>query len=207
MMMDMDLDMDENPVVVKVEQADEFDEDKKFEPVKRGRTRSLTKKSSDKVDIKVKLERSRQSARECRARKKLRYQYLEEIIAETEKSILLLRNELEVMKSWAKEMDEGRLPQNLIQYRTSCVNKKLTLPFQLQEHHHTQLAQQQKDDMAAAAMATQQQQMTSASSTSWNSGGICISPSSGALGFLSMSPSGQLSPQMTSSGAYSVSPS
>lgn len=44
-------------------------------------------------------ERSRQSARECRARKKLRYQYLEELVADREKAVLSLRAELEkVMK-------------------------------------------------------------------------------------------------------------
>lgn len=41
------------------------------------------------------LERSRQSARECRARKKLRYQYLEELVSDREKAVILLRSELE----------------------------------------------------------------------------------------------------------------
>jgi len=211
-MMMMDMDMDDtslSSMVVKEERIDDFDEDVKFEPVKRGRTRSLTKKSADKVDIKAKLERSRQSARECRARKKLRYQYLEEIISETEKSIFLLRRELDVMKLWSKEMDDGRLPEHLVQYRTSCVEKKLTMPFKLQQHHHIQIAQQRQE----AAMSPQQH---STSSTSSSSGGICISPSAGVpMRSLSLSPSGQMSPymtalsrspQMTSPGAYSVSP-
>ena len=48
-----------------------------------------------KIDVKAKLERSRQSARECRARKKLRYQYLEELVASRERSVFQLRSELE----------------------------------------------------------------------------------------------------------------
>jgi len=42
----------------------------------------------------AKLERSRQSAQECRARKKIRYQYLEELVQSCEKSIYDLRDEL-----------------------------------------------------------------------------------------------------------------
>lgn len=40
-------------------------------------------------------ERSRQSARECRARKKLRYQYLEELVTNREKAVIALHRELE----------------------------------------------------------------------------------------------------------------
>ncbi|ELU06133.1 hypothetical protein CAPTEDRAFT_70142, partial [Capitella teleta] len=50
-----------------------------------------------KIDSKAKLERSRQSARECRARKKLRYQYLEEMVTSREKAIYTLRDELEMV--------------------------------------------------------------------------------------------------------------
>ncbi|XP_017095649.2 REPTOR-binding partner-like isoform X2 [Drosophila bipectinata] len=61
---------------------------------KRGR-KPGRKTSAEKLDIKAKLERSRQSARECRARKKLRYQYLEELVADREKAVVALRAELE----------------------------------------------------------------------------------------------------------------
>ena len=49
-----------------------------------------------RIDTKAKLERSRQSARECRARKKLRYQYVEELVSSRDKSIQVLRDELEM---------------------------------------------------------------------------------------------------------------
>lgn len=60
-------------------------------PGKRGRKPA-------KIDLKAKLERSRQSARECRARKKLRYQYLEELVSSRERAICALREELEMVK-------------------------------------------------------------------------------------------------------------
>ncbi|KAF6215963.1 hypothetical protein GE061_000300 [Apolygus lucorum] len=59
----------------------------------------------------AKLERSRQSARECRARKKLRYQYLEELVTEREKAVILLRKELDKYRLWSKELDEGKIPE------------------------------------------------------------------------------------------------
>jgi len=70
-------------------------------------TRPRGRKSKD---VKYKLERSRQSARECRARKKLRYQYLDDMILERERANKALIQELEKYVSWCSELDMGRLP-------------------------------------------------------------------------------------------------
>ena len=80
---------------------------------KRGR-KPGRKAGPEKVDMKAKLERSRQSARECRARKKLRYQYLEELVNEREKAVIQLRGEIERYKIWADEIDQ--VNYNLITY-------------------------------------------------------------------------------------------
>ncbi|XP_077539843.1 REPTOR-binding partner isoform X2 [Haemaphysalis longicornis] len=63
-------------------------------------------------DMRAKLERSRQSARECRARKKLRYQYLEELVADREKAVLVLRNEY---RQYFQQMDQGNIPEAVLQ--------------------------------------------------------------------------------------------
>ncbi|XP_064597180.1 uncharacterized protein LOC135463708 [Liolophura sinensis] len=66
-----------------------------------------------KVDVKVKLERSRQSARECRARKKLRYQYLEELVNSREKAVYALRSELEQFREVCEAIDNGHIPEGI----------------------------------------------------------------------------------------------
>ncbi|XP_012280347.1 cAMP-responsive element-binding protein-like 2 [Orussus abietinus] len=77
------------------------------------RGRKSGRKASEKSDMRAKLERSRQSARECRARKKLRYQYLEELVADREKAVLALRKELDMYRQWGQELDAGRVPEGL----------------------------------------------------------------------------------------------
>lgn len=85
-------------------------EGSKREGTKRGRKPGRKAKS----DMKAKLERSRQSARECRARKKLRYQYLEELVTNREKAVIALHRELEQYRVWAKELDEGKVPEGVL---------------------------------------------------------------------------------------------
>jgi len=128
----MDIDESSLPsTLVKEERFDDDEFDRKYDPPKRGRSRSMSNKKVDKVDIKAKLERSRQSARECRARKKLRYQYLEELITETEKAIYALRRELDMLRYWSKEVDEGKLPENILTYRTAILERTSTDPLKL----------------------------------------------------------------------------
>lgn len=55
------------------------------------------RRTCNKIDMKAKLERSRQSARECRARKKLRYQYLEDLVLKRENANLLLKQEINMV--------------------------------------------------------------------------------------------------------------
>lgn len=63
--------------------------------------------------MKAKLERSRQSARECRARKKLRYQYLEDLVLQREQAVFMLRKEFEMYKQWCREIDNGHIPDSV----------------------------------------------------------------------------------------------
>lgn len=50
------------------------------------------------LDTEAKLERSRQSARECRARKKLRYQHLDDTVASKEEDVTKLWQELDMVR-------------------------------------------------------------------------------------------------------------
>jgi len=71
----------------------------------------------------AKLEKSRQSARECRARKKLRYQYLDDMIAEREKANIYLREELEKYVSWCQQLDGNQIPDGLQNFLNSDMYK------------------------------------------------------------------------------------
>merc|ERR1712037_424641 len=100
-------------VIMKTEQDDNWEnanpEDtlsKSLESAKTARGRK-----GKAQDVKVKLERSRQSARECRARKKLRYQYVDDIIAAREEANNRLRDELSRLVDMCHELDKGRVPE------------------------------------------------------------------------------------------------
>ena len=82
--------------------------------VKASPTTASTSSTSSRIDAKAKLERSRQSARECRARKKLRYQYLEELVAKREEAIFVLKTELESIQDVCKKIDSGILPLDAV---------------------------------------------------------------------------------------------
>lgn len=74
--------------------------------------RSKGSKKSTKLDAKSKLEKSRQSARECRARKKLRYQYLEDLVCNREKAVVKLREEFSTFCELSKRIDVGTITES-----------------------------------------------------------------------------------------------
>lgn len=74
---------------------------------KRGR------KPGVKQDGVSKLERSRMSARECRVRKKLRYEYLEELVQDREKAIGALYHEVELYRKVCEQIDSGNITEEL----------------------------------------------------------------------------------------------
>lgn len=60
-----------------------------------------------KSDSNTRLEKSRESARQCRQRKKLRYEYLEELVTDREKAILQLQHELERLRTVCQYLDQN----------------------------------------------------------------------------------------------------
>ena len=66
-----------------------------------------------------KLEKSRQSARECRARKKLRYQYLDDPILERERANDKLRSELTKYVGWCSQIDQNNVPEGMQEFLSS----------------------------------------------------------------------------------------
>lgn len=68
------------------------------------------------VDAAKRIELSRQNARECRARKKLRYQYVEELVVSREKAVETLRQELAALKQWCVTLDGGQLSEECVSF-------------------------------------------------------------------------------------------
>ncbi|CAF1025532.1 unnamed protein product [Rotaria sp. Silwood1] len=73
-----------------------------------------------KSDSNTRLEKSRESARQCRHRKKLRYEYLEELVTDREKAIIQLQQELERLRTICQYLDQNginnEIRQELIQW-------------------------------------------------------------------------------------------
>ena len=74
-----------------------------------------------KSDLNTRLEKSRESARQCRHRKKLRYEYLEELVGDREKAIVQLQYELERLRSICQQLDQfgmmNEIQQELVQWK------------------------------------------------------------------------------------------
>ena len=72
-----------------------------------------------------KLEKSRQSARECRARKKLRYQYLDDLILERERANERLRGEMNKFVTWCAMLDQNNVPEGMQAFLSNVGNEDM----------------------------------------------------------------------------------
>jgi len=98
------------------------------EGVSRGATRRPEARPYPEMRSTNKLEKSRQSARECRARKKLRYQYLDDMILEREKANDRLREELAKYVGWCQMLDQS-------QVQILAHSDRISLPGHQQAHN------------------------------------------------------------------------
>lgn len=71
-----------------------------------------------KSDSSTRLEKSRESARQCRHRKKLRYEYLEELVTDREKAIVQLQQELDRIRSICQYLDQNGMNSEIRQELT-----------------------------------------------------------------------------------------
>jgi len=79
-----------------------------------GRSAFVSRKTHRVKGQPAKLDGTRRSAKDCRGRRKLRYQYLEDMVTHRERAIQSLRRELETYKQYCAELDEGRVPESLL---------------------------------------------------------------------------------------------
>jgi len=90
-------------------------------------TNSSTKKKQKfftEMKTSHKLEKSRQSARECRARKKLRYQYLDDLILERERANERLRGEMSKFVEWCNMIDQNNVPDGMQEFLNSNLEEQ-----------------------------------------------------------------------------------
>lgn len=80
-----------------------------------------------------KKRKAARSACEYRLRKKLRFQYLEELVASRERAICALRAELEMLKQWCIQLDNGVVPPNCACYVASLKQKLVDMDIILPE--------------------------------------------------------------------------